>query len=194
MPPPIAPRVGASLRRTKKRHRAAQMPFASPGQPARRKILTRRAIDALAQFLAGLEVWNEFIRRPAPPCTFRINSFHTSSPARNCASASIARRVRIFLRAGWPGEANGIWAARCRFFVRRRLAPTRGAIGGGMKRVFYLVVIVVTLLFGVTFAFQNRQDVQLAYYFGLHWHGPLSLALLATLAIGIGVGYLAGLR
>src|SRR5258706_14358018 len=62
MPPPIAPRVGASLRRTKKRHRAAQMPFASPGQPARRKILTRRAIDALAQFLAGLEVWNEFIR------------------------------------------------------------------------------------------------------------------------------------
>ncbi len=63
-----------------------------------------------------------------------------------------------------------------------------------MKRVFYLVVIVVTLLFGVTFALQNRQDVALAYYFGLHWHGALSLALLATLAIGIGVGYLAGLR
>jgi putative membrane protein len=63
-----------------------------------------------------------------------------------------------------------------------------------MKRVFYLVVIVVTVLFGVTFAFQNRQDVELAYYFGLHWRGAFSLALLATLAIGIGIGYLAGLR
>jgi lipopolysaccharide assembly protein A len=63
-----------------------------------------------------------------------------------------------------------------------------------MKRVFYLVVIVVTLLFGITFAFQNRQDIELAYYFGLHWRGSVSLALLATLAIGIAVGYLAGLR
>ncbi len=63
-----------------------------------------------------------------------------------------------------------------------------------MKRVSYLIVIVVTLLFGITFAFQNRQDVELAYYFGLHWRGSISLALLAALAIGIGVGYLASLR
>ena len=63
-----------------------------------------------------------------------------------------------------------------------------------MKRVVYLIVIVVTLLFGITFAFQNRQDVELAYYFGMHWRGSIALALLTTLAIGIAVGYLAGLR
>ncbi len=63
-----------------------------------------------------------------------------------------------------------------------------------MKRIFSLVIIVVTLLFGITFAFQNREDVELAYYFGLHWRGSISLALLAALAIGIAIGYLAGLR
>lgn len=63
-----------------------------------------------------------------------------------------------------------------------------------MKRLFYLIVIVVTLLFGASFAFQNRQEVEIAYYFGLSWRGPLSLALLATLTIGVAVGYVAGLR
>lgn len=63
-----------------------------------------------------------------------------------------------------------------------------------MKRFFYFVVVVVTLLFGISFAFQNRQDVDLAYYFGLHWRGPISLALLGALAIGIALGYVASLR
>lgn len=63
-----------------------------------------------------------------------------------------------------------------------------------MKRIFSLVVIVITLLFGITFAFQNRQDIDLAYYFGLHWRGSISLALLAALAVGIAIGYLASLR
>lgn len=63
-----------------------------------------------------------------------------------------------------------------------------------MKRFFYFVVVIVTLLFGISFAFQNRQDVDLAYYFGLHWRGPISLALLAALAIGIALGYVASLR
>ena len=63
-----------------------------------------------------------------------------------------------------------------------------------MKRLFYLIVIVVTLLLGVTFAFQNRQEIDIAYYFGLHWRGSLSIALLATLTIGVVVGYLASLR
>lgn len=63
-----------------------------------------------------------------------------------------------------------------------------------MKRIFYLVVIIITLLFGITFALKNHQDIDLAYYFGLHWRGPLSLALLSVLAIGIAIGYLAGLR
>lgn len=63
-----------------------------------------------------------------------------------------------------------------------------------MKRLFYVFVVVVALLFGVTFAFQNRQEIDLAYYFGLHWRGPMSLALLATLTIGVAVGYVASLR
>lgn len=63
-----------------------------------------------------------------------------------------------------------------------------------MKRIVYLVVIVITLLFGITFALKNHQDIELAYYLGLQWRGPLSLALLSALAIGIAIGYLAGLR
>jgi putative membrane protein len=63
-----------------------------------------------------------------------------------------------------------------------------------MKRIFYLVVVLVTLVLGVTFALQNQQDVELRYYFGIAWTGPLSLALLATLAAGVAVGYLASLR
>lgn len=63
-----------------------------------------------------------------------------------------------------------------------------------MKRVFYLIVIVITLLFGATFAFQNRQEIELSYYFGLHWRGSLSLALLAASTLGVVVGYLAALR
>jgi lipopolysaccharide assembly protein A len=64
-----------------------------------------------------------------------------------------------------------------------------------MKRIFYLVVIVVTLLFGITFAIHNYgQNVDLKYYFGLHWQGPVSIALLTVLAIGVAIGYLAGLR
>lgn len=63
-----------------------------------------------------------------------------------------------------------------------------------MKRILYIVVIAVTLLFGVTFALQNRQNVDVGYYFGLEWNGPLSIALLAVLALGILIGYLASLR
>lgn len=63
-----------------------------------------------------------------------------------------------------------------------------------MKRLFYFIVIGITLIFGVTFAFLNREEVNLAYYFGLHWRGSLSIALLATLAIGVVVGYVASLR
>lgn len=63
-----------------------------------------------------------------------------------------------------------------------------------MKRIFYTIIVVVALLIGITFVFQNRQAIELHYYFGIRWTGPLSLALLATLAIGVAVGYLASLR
>lgn len=63
-----------------------------------------------------------------------------------------------------------------------------------MKRVFYMIVVVIALLAGVTFVFKNQQVVELRYYFGWAWTGPLSLALLITLAIGVAVGYIASLR
>ena len=63
-----------------------------------------------------------------------------------------------------------------------------------MKRIFYIVVGVVSLFLGITFAFQNSQNVMLQYYFGLSWTAPLSLVLLTSCAIGVAVGYLASLR
>ena|SRR2546426_3992554 len=63
-----------------------------------------------------------------------------------------------------------------------------------MKRTLYIVVGIIVVFFGVTFAFHNRQLVDVSYYFGLSWNGPLALALLVTLAVGVVVGFLAGLR
>ncbi|MHB8535687.1 MAG: LapA family protein [Sulfuricaulis sp.] len=63
-----------------------------------------------------------------------------------------------------------------------------------MKRIFYTVLALLVLLVGVAFAFQNRQVVELSYYFGLHWSGPLSIALLAAFTIGVVAGYLASMR
>jgi uncharacterized integral membrane protein len=63
-----------------------------------------------------------------------------------------------------------------------------------MKRLFYIVLTVFVFFIGLTFAFQNKQSVELSYYFGLQWHGPLSLMLIIALAIGVGVGYLVTLN
>ena len=63
-----------------------------------------------------------------------------------------------------------------------------------MRRIIYTILGIVVLLIGVTFAVQNRQAIELNYYFGLRWTGPLSLALLTCLAIGVMAGYLASLR
>jgi putative membrane protein len=63
-----------------------------------------------------------------------------------------------------------------------------------MKRVFYVIVVVIVVFFGVTFAFHNRQTVDVSYYFGLSWNGPLALALLAAVAVGVAIGFLANLR
>ncbi len=63
-----------------------------------------------------------------------------------------------------------------------------------MKRTIYIVLAVVMLFAGITFALHNKQVVAINYYFGLRWDGPLSLALLATLALGVVAGWLASLR
>lgn len=63
-----------------------------------------------------------------------------------------------------------------------------------MKRVLYVVVAIVVIFFGITFAFHNRGNVDVNYYFGISWSGPLALALLTTLAVGVAIGFLASLR
>jgi len=66
--------------------------------------------------------------------------------------------------------------------------------GGHMKRLIYLLAAIAAGFVGLTFAIQNRQVVDLIYYFGLEWRGPISLALLVAMTFGIAVGYLASLR
>ena len=63
-----------------------------------------------------------------------------------------------------------------------------------MKRSLYVILIFLTLVVGITFAIQNRQVIEVSYYFGLKWIGPLSLALLATMTVCIVLGYLTSLR
>jgi putative membrane protein len=59
---------------------------------------------------------------------------------------------------------------------------------------FYTVLAILVLLIGIAFAILNRQSVELNYYFGLKWSGPLSMALLAAFAFGVVAGYIASLR
>ncbi len=63
-----------------------------------------------------------------------------------------------------------------------------------MKRFIYGLIAIIVLFFGFTITFQNRHPVDLNYYFGLHWNGPLAWVLLLTFALGILIGFLAGLR
>ncbi len=63
-----------------------------------------------------------------------------------------------------------------------------------MKRTLYILLAVIVLFSGITFALHNKQIVTINYYFGMRWDGPLSLALLATFALGVAAGWLASLR
>ncbi|OGI43936.1 MAG: hypothetical protein A2637_08095 [Candidatus Muproteobacteria bacterium RIFCSPHIGHO2_01_FULL_65_16] len=63
-----------------------------------------------------------------------------------------------------------------------------------MKRILYITALIIALFVGVTFTIQNRQAVEIGYYFGWRWAGPLSLALLTTFLLGMIAGYLASLR
>ena len=63
-----------------------------------------------------------------------------------------------------------------------------------MKRIIYTILAVFVVLAGIAFAIQNKQTIDLNYYFGIKWSGPLSLALLTSFALGVLAGYLASLR
>ena len=63
-----------------------------------------------------------------------------------------------------------------------------------MKRLFYVVLAILVVLIGIAFAIQNKQIVEVNYYFGLKWSGPLSLVLLTVFTLGVIIGYIESLR
>ena len=61
-----------------------------------------------------------------------------------------------------------------------------------MKKFFYFLLFLFLSVLGVTFTIQNPQDVSIQYYLDFTWSGPLVILVLASLAIGIVIGSLAG--
>ena len=59
-----------------------------------------------------------------------------------------------------------------------------------MKVVFYVSTSIVLFLFVFTFIVQNPHDIQVHYYFGMVWDGPIATLLLLTLGVGILIGVL----
>ncbi len=59
-----------------------------------------------------------------------------------------------------------------------------------MKRLFYLLIILLLLVAGITFSLKNPQEVAITYYFDLGWTGPMSWLLLVVLAAGAFLGVL----
>lgn len=62
-----------------------------------------------------------------------------------------------------------------------------------MRRAASLVLLLLVAIAAAGFAVQNPQDVDIRYYFGWHWRGPLAWALLATLVLGAVLGLLVAL-
>ena len=54
-----------------------------------------------------------------------------------------------------------------------------------MKVVFYVSTSIVLFLFAFTFIAQNPHDIEVSYYFGMVWDGPVAILLLLTLGAGI---------
>ena len=61
-----------------------------------------------------------------------------------------------------------------------------------MKRILTLLLVLIMILFGVVFAVLNAEPVELNYYFGT-LHLPLSLVLVAILALGAFLGVFASM-
>lgn len=59
-----------------------------------------------------------------------------------------------------------------------------------MKKLLYVILIVVIALFGLTFSYKNHQIIDINYYFGIHFNGELSLLLFIVFVLGLLVGWL----
>lgn len=59
-----------------------------------------------------------------------------------------------------------------------------------MKRIVYILLFLVILLLGITFAIKNPQSVELNYYFGFNETVRLATLVWIILAIGMILGVL----
>ena len=57
-----------------------------------------------------------------------------------------------------------------------------------MNKILVAFVAVTALLFGVTFTIRNPQVVDLSYYFGIQWQGPLSWLVIIVFTLGVLTG------
>jgi putative membrane protein len=63
-----------------------------------------------------------------------------------------------------------------------------------IKRLFYGVLFIAALVFGLTFAIKNSNWVEINYYFNLHWTGPLSILLVVVMGAGALFGFMGALK
>jgi putative membrane protein len=59
-----------------------------------------------------------------------------------------------------------------------------------LKKFFLAVIVAVAFFVGVTFTIKNSQVVELSYYFGIHWNGPLSWLVIVVFIFGVLTGIL----
>jgi putative membrane protein len=59
-----------------------------------------------------------------------------------------------------------------------------------MKKLLYLAFFLILAVFALTINLKNPQSVELNYYFGLYWSGPIVLILTATFLLGLLFGWL----
>lgn len=60
-----------------------------------------------------------------------------------------------------------------------------------MKKWLYCVLIVVAVLFGLTFSYKNHQIITINYYFGVDFQIELSLLIFIIFCLGVLIGYVA---
>ena len=63
-----------------------------------------------------------------------------------------------------------------------------------MRKLIYVLLASMVMVFGLTFVYKNQQIVSLDYYgthpWGFSWEVPLSLLTITTFIVGMVIGYL----
>ena len=62
-----------------------------------------------------------------------------------------------------------------------------------MKKLLYVIVLIIFFLLGLSVFYNNPQSVELKYYMGWQVELPLTVILLITFAAGVVIGYFASL-